>query len=290
VHLRVRHTTRFAYPVPVDLAVHLLHLRPRPHPSQRILAATLTAEPPATHSQSATDLFGNLADWLFHEAPHERFRLTLDAELLTSGAADAVRPQAPWEAVRDAAAADWDAALYLGASPLLPDDADARAFAAESFPPGRDVVEGLRDLARRIHAGFAFRPGATTVGTSVAQVLRERAGVCQDFSHAMIAGLRGLGLPARYVSGYLRTGGPGLRGAEASHAWVAAWTGPEAWLHLDPTNDCGLTESHVILGWGRDYADTSPVRGMLLGGGAGRLEVSVEVEPMEQTRIPAMTR
>jgi transglutaminase-like putative cysteine protease len=152
-----------------------------------------------------------------------------------------------------------------------------------SFPAGRPVLAGLLDLTARIRGDFTFRPGVTTIATPVAKVLRQRAGVCQDFTHVMIAGLRALGLPARYVSGYIRTRPPpgraARRGADQSHAWVGAWLGPEhGWIDLDPTNDLVVQDEHVVLGWGRDYGDVSPVRGVLLGGGTHKLSVSVDLE------------
>jgi len=146
------------------------------------------------------------------------------------------------------------------------------------------VLQGLRDLTARINRDFTFRPGVTTVHTPLHRVLAQRAGVCQDFAHLMIAGLRALGLPARYVSGYLRThpplGGVARRGADQSHAWVGAWLGPaDGWVDFDPTNDLVVHE-HVVLGWGRDYGDVGPIRGVILGGGQHSVSASVELEPV----------
>ena len=167
---------------------------------------------------------------------------------------------------------------------MAPLDPEAGAYAAPSFPPGRPVLAGLRDLMGRIRREFAFRAGVTTIATPVAKVLQLRAGVCQDFTHLMIAGLRCLGLPARYVSGYIRTrpppGAVRRRGADQSHAWVGAWLGPEhGWVDVDPTNNLIVSDEHVVLGWGRDFGDVSPVRGVILGGGRHSLTVAVDVEP-----------
>ena len=147
-------------------------------------------------------------------------------------------------------------------------------------------MAGLLELMARFRAEFRFDAAATTVSTPVERVLQLRAGVCQDFAHLMISGLRSLGLPARYVSGYLRTlpppGRPKLRGADASHAWVSAWLGPDhGWLDLDPTNDVLPSDGHVWLGWGRDFADVSPLQGILLGGGRHTLRIAVDIEPAE---------
>ena len=145
-------------------------------------------------------------------------------------------------------------------------------------------MQAVLDLCGRINREFAFRPGVTTVNTSVADVLAGRAGVCQDFTHLMIAGLRAHGLPARYVSGYLRTKPPPgqapRRGADQSHAWVGCWLGPEhGWVDLDPTNNLVVGDEHVVLAWGRDYGDISPVRGVILGGGAHTVTVGVDLAP-----------
>ena len=147
------------------------------------------------------------------------------------------------------------------------------------------MLAGVLDLMHRFKTEFQFDPAATTVSTSVARVLELRAGVCQDFAHVMIAGLRTHGIPARYVSGYLRTvpppGKPRLVGADQSHAWVGVWLGPDhGWIDVDPTNQIVVQDGHVVLGWGRDYSDVSPVRGVLLGGGEHTLKVSVDIAPV----------
>ena len=198
--------------------------------------------------------------------------------------ADAATPR--WEDVRDAArsVAGWQAVEFTVPSAHAPADPGAGAYAAPSFRPGRPVLEALRELTARIRGDFAFKPGVTTISTPVSQVLAGRAGVCQDFAHLMIAGLRAQGLPARYCSGYVRTRPPPgqqrRQGADQSHAWVGCWLGPEhGWVDLDPTNDLVVSDEHVLLGWGRDYADVSPVRGILLGGGRQELEVSVDLAP-----------
>ena len=149
----------------------------------------------------------------------------------------------------------------------------------------RTVVEGVRDLTTRIRRDFAYVPGSTDISTPVAQVMRIRKGVCQDFAHVMIAGLRGLGLPARYASGYLRTYAPAgtaeRRGADASHAWVSVWCGDRiGWIDLDPTNDLVVRDEHIVVAYGRDFSDVTPLRGVILGGGQHRLDVAVTVTPL----------
>jgi transglutaminase-like putative cysteine protease len=283
---RVRHTTRYEYGSGVDLAAHYLHLRPRPLPGQRVLSGTLAADPAPTRTEESRDYFGNRVTWMFLDRAHAGFSVTAESEVDVLFAPPP-KPDAtePWEAVARAAFAGGEGAEFLFESPFVPADAGARAYAAVSFPPGRAVLAGLLDLNARIARDFTFRAGVTSLATPVAEVLARRAGVCQDFSHLMICGLRGLGLPARYVSGYIRTRPPPgqtrRRGADQSHAWVGCWLGArDGWVDLDPTNALVVRDEHVVLGWGRDYGDVSPVRGVILGGGAQRLFVSVDLEAL----------
>jgi transglutaminase-like putative cysteine protease len=288
---RVRHTTRYAYGSTVDLAAHLLHLRPRELPGQRVLEAGITAEPPASRRREGLDHFGNHVTWLFIDLPHAAFEVTGEATVDVGFAAPPAAPATmPWSMVADAARAGgpgaWQAAEFLFDSPMVVVEPDAGAYAAESFPPGRPVLEGLLELNTRIRRDFTYRSGVTDLGTPVSEVLARREGVCQDFSHLMISALRSLGLPARYVSGYIRTypppGQPRRRGTDQSHAWVGCWLGPEhGWVDLDPTNGVVVQQEHLVVGWGRDYGDVSPVSGVVLGGGDHDLSIAVDLEPIE---------
>ena len=283
----LRHHTAYRYARAVDLASHLLHLTPRALPGQVVEEVSIEVAPFAGHRVDGSDHFGNGVTWLFLEAPHSAFEVTLEAVVDVGFAApppDAETP--PWETVRAAAQRPegWDAAEFALPSAMAPADRAAGVYAALSFPPGRPVLAGLRDLCSRIRRDFAFKAGVTTIATPVAQVLALKAGVCQDFSHLMIAGLRALGLPARYCSGYVRTRPPPgqqrRQGADQSHAWVGCWLGPaHGWVDLDPTNDLVVSDEHLLLGWGRDFADVSPVKGILLGGGKQGLDVSVDLVP-----------
>lgn len=284
--LRLRHATAYAYEQPVSLAAHLLHLRPRSLPWQRVRDFALAASPAPSRQRDGVDHFGNPVAWMFHDEPHAAFEIVAEAVVeLLPRPLPPVTP--PWEQVSDAVrnqAWAWREAEFAFASGMAPALVQAREYARPSFPPGRPVAEAACCLARRIGAEFGYEPGATTVATPLSRVFAQRAGVCQDFAHAMIAGLRGLGLPARYVSGYLLTRPPPgearLRGADQSHAWVGCWLGPGlGWLDLDPTNSQVAGLDYVCLGWGRDYGDVSPTRGVLLGGGVHTLRVSVDVEP-----------
>ncbi|WP_431283793.1 transglutaminase family protein [Humitalea sp. 24SJ18S-53] len=280
---KLRHETTYRYARPVDMATHMLHLTPRDFPGQRVISHSLTSTPEPARTTHGTDDFGNAVTWLFLDSPHDRFVVVSEAEVEVAfppppPPADTL----PWEEV--AALAGGTVAQFLFDSPLIPASPAARAYAGASFPRGRPVLEGLLHLMHRIRREFAYKPGVTGISTSVETIMSTRAGVCQDFSHAMIAGLRGLGLPARYVSGYIRThtppGGVRMRGADQSHAWVGAWMGPDfGWVDLDPTNDCVTGTEHVVLGWGRDFSDVSPLRGVILGGGRHTLHVGVDLEP-----------
>ncbi len=282
---RVRHLTRYDYRSAVDLSVHLAHLTPRTLPFQRVQEASLRTDPPVSWREEGRDHFGNEVAWLFVDLPHAALQVTAEAvvEVRARPLPDPAATPA-WETLAaDAAAVP--AAEFRCDSPLAPANAAARAWAAPSFPLGRPVFAALLDLNRRIHAGFRFRAGVTTTTTTIAEILRRREGVCQDFSHMMISMLRGFGIPARYVSGYIRTRPPPGEvrrlGADQSHAWVGVWLGAElGWVDLDPTNALVVGEEHVVLGWGRDYGDVAPLRGVILGGGEQRLSVEVALEPL----------
>jgi transglutaminase-like putative cysteine protease len=285
----VRHVTRYDYGSPVDLGAHLLHLRPRSLAWQTVQCAVLTANPPPARVDRAQDCFGNLVDWLYLDAPHANFEVTLEARVdVGAPALPDPRVTLPWRDVASCAGAGgpagFEAAEFTFDSPMIAAIPEARDYAARSFAAGRTILEGVLDLNARIRRDFEFKAGVTTVDTPVRQVLAQRAGVCQDFAHVMIAGLRGLGLPARYVSGYVRTyAAPGARrrpGSDQSHAWVGCWLGPgHGWIDLDPTNGLVVADEHVVLGWGRDYSDTCPVRGVILGGGRHRLSGGVDLMP-----------
>lgn len=285
---RVRHVTTYRYGKPVDLACHMLHLMPRELPQQTVLGTRILASPEPARQSRRLDHFGNRVSWLFLDRPHDRFQVALEAtvDVLFPRPREAATTPA-WElvaaATRQGGPDAWEAAEFLFDSPMAPADPAAGGYAAASFSLGRPVLAGLLDLTGRIRRDFAFRPGVTSIATPVARVLAQRAGVCQDFAHAMISGLRALGLPARYVSGYLRTrprpGEPARRGADQSHAWVGCWLGPQlGWVDLDPTNDLVVRDEHVVLGWGRDFSDVSPVRGVILGGGQHTVTVAVDLD------------
>jgi transglutaminase-like putative cysteine protease len=285
----VRHVTRYEYGGPIDLGAHMLHLQPRALPWQRVLRAALVASPKPGRIDTGRDCFGNDVSWMFVDTPHPRFEVALEAQV------EVAAPPPPdadatlcWTQVAAMAAAGGDAAHeaaeFLFESPLVASVAEVRSYAECSFPAQRPILHAVLDLNQRIKRDFAFRAGVTNVHTPVRQVMAQRAGVCQDFSHLMIAGLRALGLPARYVSGYVRTWPPAGQkrriGADQSHAWVGCWLGPEhGWIDLDPTNGLVIADEHVVLGWGRDFTDVTPMCGVILGGASHQVHVSVDLAP-----------
>lgn len=283
---RLRHVTTYAYAHSVDLAAHLLLLTPRSLPGQNVVRSTLAITPTPSHVTEAPDHFGNAATRVFLDLPHERFEVI--AEALVEVRFPDPPPAAltpPWEDVV-AGARSSEAAEFIFPSPLAPLVPAATGYAAASFPAGRPVLVGLLELMGRIRRDFTYKPGVTGNNTQVVEVLASRAGVCQDFTHVMCAALRGLGLPARYVSGYVRTRPPpgraARRGADQSHAWVEAWMGEGfGWVGLDPTNDIVVRDEHVVLAWGRDFIDVSPLSGVILGGGDHALRVGVDLEEAE---------
>lgn len=291
---RVCHVTRYDYGSSVDLGAHMLHLQPRALPWQRVLSAGVRIEPSPTRRHDGLDHFGNMVAWVFLDARHPSFEATSQAVVeVRFPAAPPAGETPPWEEVAAAAWAGdggggWEAAEFLFESPMVPNLPEAGAYAAPSFPPGRPVLEGLLDLLARIRRDFTFRSGVTSLSTPVSRVLERRQGVCQDFTHLMISALRTLGLPARYTSGYIRTypppGMPRRQGADQSHAWVGCWLGPaHGWIDLDPTNNLVVQDEHVVVAWGRDYSDISPVRGIILGGGRTHgMTVSVDLEPLDE--------
>jgi transglutaminase-like putative cysteine protease len=287
---RIVHKTTYKYKHPVSFGNHAVYLTPRSEPHHRCESHQLVVTPePAAHSERA-DYFGNGVNFFTIQEPHEQ--LTIEARSTVNIDRESQWPERSraWDDVarslRDEITPASLAALEFSyESPRIKPSAEFAAYAAVSFPPGRPLAEALLDLTARIHGEFRYDSKATTVRTPPEEVLQERKGVCQDFAHVQIACLRSLNLPARYVSGYLRTypppGRPRLIGADASHAWVSVYCPGAGWLDLDPTNNVVPSQSHVTLAWGRDYGDVSPVRGVILGGRDHKLEVAVDMEPLE---------
>jgi transglutaminase-like putative cysteine protease len=295
MNYRVAQETLYAYAAPVPFSRHLARMLPVNRPGQLVRSAALVIEPVPSERRESLDFFGNRLVHFALDRPHDRLRVRLDAEIaVTRPPLPAPEATPAFEAVGAAAVASRDPgpeapAHGLHASPSVDLVAAVTAYAATSFPSKTPVLEGAVDLMARIHAGFRYEPGVTDVTTRPAEVFAARAGVCQDFAHLMIAGLRGLSLPARYVSGYLRTeppeGSPRLEGADATHAWVEVWCGEATgWIGLDPTNGIAAGDDHIVLAVGRDYADVSPLDGVIFAYGDHGVEVKVDVIPLEAER------
>lgn len=302
VSYRVCHQTTYAYAGPVAHAHHLLHLMPRPTPWQACHDYELEILPASALSRREIDAFGNPVTRIELDRPHERLVVTARMQVeLQQRPRPELNTGEAWESLRSALQYHarplsdelCDALRYRVQSPLVPIKRVFGEFAAECFPAGRSVLAGAQALMQKVHSGLSYSPGTTEVGTPLREVLERRLGVCQDYAHLMIAGLRSLGLAAHYVSGYLRTGPRSdaeraLVGADASHAWVAVYAPPHGWVEFDPTNNLRVDRDHVVLGWGRDFSDVSPLRGVILGGGAHTLTVAVTVEPLSDSdREPA---
>jgi transglutaminase-like putative cysteine protease len=289
----VSHRTIYDYDQDVVLSHHLLRLTPRPLDGQICHEHGIETSPqPATLSEH-TDHFGNPACFVTVEGAHRQLQIFSRSRVEVLPHAVAVAPQAtpPWEIVRDQCSAanarpPVEPTEFVFASPLIPRRDEFADYARPSFSAGRPILAGARDLCARLHADFRFDARATTVMTTVNEFFKTRRGVCQDFAHLMIGCLRSLGLPARYVSGYLETkplpGQPRLVGADASHAWASLWCGEAGWVDLDPTNNLLPSDRHVTIAWGRDFGDVSPARGVLVGSGSHQLRVSVDVMPLSE--------
>jgi transglutaminase-like putative cysteine protease len=246
--------------------------------------------PRPSTSTRRNDYFGNQVHSFEILEPHRRLVITATSKVdLREPPPMAVDETAAWETLRDWVRRDvrgegLDAYQFAFDSPRVARSAELAEYAARSFVPGRCVAEAALELNGRIHADFAYDPQATTVHTPLSEAFRLRRGVCQDLAHVGIGCIRSLGLPVRYVSGYVRTrppsGKPRLVGADASHAWFSVYCGAGGWLDLDPTNNLVPAMEHITVAWGRDYSDVVPVRGMLIGGGQHTVSVGVDVEPI----------
>ena len=283
--LRAEHTTTYLYSGPVSICHTEVHLMPRADRNQRVLDHRLMIHPAPEQTFPRRDYFGNDAAYFSIHEQHRTLTITAHS-LMEIEESDPLEPSLTpdWEEARgqewrDAEPRAMREYQFVFASPRIPLGLEFAEYAAPSFPAERPLLDAALDLCHRVHEDFDYDQRATTVSTSVAELLQKRRGVCQDFAHFMIACLRSQGLAARYVSGYLRSGSAGLVGAEASHAWVSIFCPGIGWLDLDPTNDCQVNGDHLTVAWGRDYSDVPPVKGVAVGGGDHVINVSVRVAP-----------
>jgi len=283
----ITHRTTYAYNTDASHSHHLAHLKPRALPRQDVLDFTLRVDPGPSFIADRSDYHGNAVTFFTMAAPHRRLAVFAQSRVLVHKPEWPIPAETPpWEDVRKKCSSDVlneDSAEgefcfdspYISRSPIYAE------YAARSFPAGRPLVEAVSEFTGRIFRDFKFDPRATTIATPLGEVFEKKRGVCQDFAHLGIACLRSMGLPARYVSGYLETipppGKARLVGADASHAWFSVWCPGFGWVDADPTNNMLAGERHITVAWGRDFSDVSPLRGVVVGGGRHVLSVGVDV-------------
>jgi transglutaminase-like putative cysteine protease len=289
----VRHVTRFDYGTSVKFARCNLRLRPVDWAGQALEHYELHVAPTGrTHPALAEAGLANVTRLVIEEpvrrlSIESRFRMRVDRLVPVPDAGDPTLAQVARAARNSRDLSPACPASYLYPSPLIPLDADIAAWCAPDLDPDRPALEAGIALAQRIQREFLFDPTATLVDTPPREAFLKRGGVCQDFAQILITGLRAAGLPAAYASGYIRTipppGAERLVGADATHAWVLLWCGPDrGWVGLDPTNGIWMASDHIVMAVGRDYAEIAPVDGVVLGSGAQKMEVSVDVAPVEE--------
>ena len=286
----VSHRTVYRYPTPVAQSQHIVHMSPRAIEHQRVKGHALLIEPAPTIRTEREDVYGNRVVLFDIEQEHKELIIHARSTIgVTAPRAIDLAASMPWEAVAAAIAdpkpgIDLEVARYACASKHTRSTAEIATYARGFFPAGRPVLQGAWDLIASIYDGFTFDATATDISTPVTQVLQQRRGVCQDFSHLALACLRTMRLSARYVSGYILTspppGAPRLAGADASHAWISVWSPGFGWIDFDPTNGLIPRDGHISIAYGRDYDDVSPISGILLGGNDHTVHVGVDVVPV----------
>jgi transglutaminase-like putative cysteine protease len=285
----LRHRTIYTYGTAVKFARCMLRLTPTSSRTQTVLQTSVTVTPTPSRIIERIGPFGEPTLSIVVDEPHRLLKIEARSRIDVHAGSDALTFNVPWETIRARA---FDASsiepaspashLYpTGRTPVLP---AITSYARQSFGQGRPIIEATRELMTRIYDDFTYDSEATDVSTPASEAFETRHGVCQDFAHIMISGLRGLGLPAAYVSGYLRTlpptGGVRLEGADATHAWVTVWCGEEeGWIGFDPTNAILARNDHIVLAVGRDYSDVAPIDGIILAPGKQKLKVGVDVVP-----------
>jgi transglutaminase-like putative cysteine protease len=290
---RITHRTAYTYDAEVTASYSEAHLVPRQLPHQVCLSSEIDVDPEPLDYREHDDFFDNRTSFFSIHEPHLALTVTATSlvEVTDPGGQLHLGSSEPWEATaarvhHDPHEQNITARQYMLDSPLVASSAALLAYAKPSFPTGRPLAEAVIDLTRRINRDFEYEPGSTTIATSLDEVLDQREGVCQDFAHLAIGCLRSVGLPARYISGYLETEPPPgkkkLVGTDASHAWLSVFVPDVGWLDLDPTNDRIPNDRYITTAWGRDYADVTPLKGVVFTGAAEHeLRVSVDVSRVE---------
>lgn len=295
MHYKITHVTQYDYTDTVGLSYNEARLMPRNCPNQQVIASSLHIEPYATDFVVREDFFGNQVAYFSIQQPHNVFTVTAisEVQLLESTAQLNFHQNFAWQTVREMLSQQHipflmqpqdllEARQYTLDSPLITSSTQLAHYASPSFVQGISITDAVNNLMQRIHHDFTFDPEFTTLSTPLETVLEHRRGVCQDFAHLAIGCLRSQGLAARYVSGYIETlpppGQEKLVGADASHAWFAVFVPDQGWIDFDPTNNIIPSTQHITLGWGRDYGDITPLKGVIFGGQHHDLDVSVQVD------------
>lgn len=311
---RVTHSTVFNYKHSVGLCQNEARLQPRNFWRQQCISCQINTLPEFTDYSERDDFFGNPVAYFAIQQAHSQLQVTAisDVNILQSSSARNLTNPVSWQEVQKqlqenirppqyqaqsqtqsqtqyqslgALIETQDARPYVLDSPMITASPELAEYARESFLPSRPLIETVMDLTQRIYSDFTYDPTFTTIATPLFEVLEHRRGVCQDFAHLAIGCLRSYGLAARYISGYIETlpqpGHPRLVGADESHAWFAVYIPGTGWLEFDPTNNSIPSDQHITLGWGRDYSDVTPLKGIAFGGGNHELSVSVDVMRLE---------
>jgi transglutaminase-like putative cysteine protease len=293
MNYRVTHKTEYRYDKSVSASYSEAHLVPRRLSHQSCVSSDIVIQPQPLDYRERYDFFDNRTSFFSIHVPHTSLIVTATSvvEVLDRGAQLPLHTGSAWETAAARLHEEPDAEVimarqYVLDSPLVAVSAGLRAYAEPSFTPGRPLFEAITDLSTRIHRDFDYQPGTTTIATSPGEVLERRRGVCQDFAHLAIGCVRAMGLPARYVSGYLETrpapGKEHLVGADATHAWLSVFIPDTGWVDLDPTNDQVPNQRYITTAWGRDYADVTPLKGIVFSGASKhQLTVSVDVARVE---------
>lgn len=287
---RVTHITSYSYSDFVSLCLNETRLGPRSGRRQTCHFTQLRIDPRPAFMAERKDFFGNHVMFFSVQERHRKLEVTSFSDVEVQPFVPPMPGVTPaWEDVRASLTADphpdhFSALQFMHDSSHVNADAILAEYASVSFTPKRPILEAVTDLTRRVNQDFKYDKTATSLTTSLKEVFDMRKGVCQDFAHLQIGCLRSIGLAARYVSGYLATepppGQPRMVGADASHAWLSFYCTGFGWIDVDPTNNVIPSDRHVMLAWGGDYADVSPIKGVILGGGQHNLSVSVDVEPI----------
>jgi len=285
MRFHVTHTTRYIYEAAVSHSLTEVRLTPRNFDGQRVSQSQLRVLPDAAFMHQRKDYYGNDVTSFEVLERHERLEITAESAVDVQPQTNGSFSSTAWDQVREKIAERTDPACieaseFIYNSPYVPATPQIVEYTRNIFKPGRPLLEAAQELMHRIHDDFKYAPQSTSIDVPLADVMRKRRGVCQDFAHVMIGAMRSVRLPARYVSGYVRPGAK-VQGAQASHAWAAIYFPESGWIGFDPTNDVLVSGSHVTLAWGRDYGDVTPAKGISLGGGSQKVEIEVYVRPIE---------